>query len=210
MRSNKAHILCIALLALAAMSGLGSAQQQARQAAHGGTARRARQRLRSASAGDFRVQESGAERPGTAARKSTITNAGCVTTSSREGGAPKLVGLFKRPTLVTGEPLNDDTVKSQIRNGSANMAAYKYVLNDADLNDLLSWLHDEKCCWNSDAPPLNPRYKGNAAAPAEQLYGITHRRPEGPGQERARRADRRHHGPADLGHDRDPHHRLQP
>src|SRR6266852_3144613 len=50
-----------------------------------------------------------------------------------QGGAPKLVGLFKRATLVTGDPLNDDTVKSQIRNGSANMPAYKYVLNDADL-----------------------------------------------------------------------------
>src|SRR5580693_5868043 len=66
-----------------------------------------------------------------------------------QGGAPKLGGLFKRPTLVTGEPVNDETVKNQIRNGSPNMGAYKYALNDADLNDLESWLHDEKCCWNS-------------------------------------------------------------
>src|SRR6266403_1904001 len=29
-----------------------------------------------------------------------------------QGGAPKLGGLFKRPTLVTGEPLNDDTVRN--------------------------------------------------------------------------------------------------
>src|SRR5258708_21651568 len=49
-----------------------------------------------------------------------------------EGGAPKLVGLFKRATLVTGDPLNDDTIKNQIRNGSANMPAYKHVLSDAD------------------------------------------------------------------------------
>ena len=74
-----------------------------------------------------------------------------------QGGAPKLGGLFKRTTLVTGDPLNDDTVRNQIRNGSANMAAYKYALNDADVNDLLSYLK-EKCCWDSDAPPLNPRY----------------------------------------------------
>ncbi len=96
-----------------------------------------------------------------------------------EGGAPKLVGLFKRPTLVTGDPLNDETVKNQIRNGSANMGAYKYVLNGADLNDLVSWLHDEKCCWNSDAPPPNPRYKGGAAAPAQSLYGALTGGPKG-------------------------------
>src|SRR5881227_1170293 len=70
---------------------------------------------------------------------------------------PKLPGLFQRPTLVTGAPVNEETVKNQIRNGSANMAAYKYTLSEADLNDLFAYLR-EKCCWNSDAPPLNPRY----------------------------------------------------
>ena len=71
--------------------------------------------------------------------------------------APSLIGLFQRSTLVSGDPLTDETVRNQIRNGSANMAAYKYALNDADINDLMSYLK-EKCCWNSDAPPLNPRY----------------------------------------------------
>jgi mono/diheme cytochrome c family protein len=71
--------------------------------------------------------------------------------------APPLKGLFTHPTLVSGEPMSDEAVKNQIRNGSANMAAYKYALNDADVNDLLSYLK-EKCCWDSDAPPLNPRY----------------------------------------------------
>src|SRR5882757_2156435 len=45
-----------------------------------------------------------------------------------QGGAPKLVGLFKRPTLVTGDPVNDDTVRNHTRNGSPNMPAYKYTL----------------------------------------------------------------------------------
>jgi streptogramin lyase/mono/diheme cytochrome c family protein len=91
-----------------------------------------------------------------------------------QGGAPKLVGLFKRPNLVTGDPVNDETVKNQIRNGSASMPAYKYVLKDADLTDLVSWLHDEKCCFDSDAPPLNPRYKAAEAASAKELYaGLT-------------------------------------
>src|SRR5262249_17455096 len=65
-----------------------------------------------------------------------------------QGGAPKLAGLFKREMLVTGVALNDESERGQIRNGSANMPAYKYVLNDADLSDLMSWLHDASCCWN--------------------------------------------------------------
>ena len=88
-----------------------------------------------------------------------------------QGGAPKLAGLFTRSTMITGEPMNDDNVKNQIRNGSANMGSYKSVLSEADLNDLVSWLHDEKCCWNSDSPPPNPRYKGATAPAAKQLYG---------------------------------------
>src|SRR6478672_8901187 len=61
-----------------------------------------------------------------------------------QGGAPKLVGLFQRPTLVTGEAVNDDNVKRQILNGSANMPAYGHVFNEADIADLMSWLRDEK------------------------------------------------------------------
>src|SRR5881392_220847 len=41
---------------------------------------------------------------------------------------PKLTGLFQRPYLYNGDPMNDEAVKNQIRNGSANMAAYKYAL----------------------------------------------------------------------------------
>jgi mono/diheme cytochrome c family protein len=96
-----------------------------------------------------------------------------------EGGAPKLGGLFKRTTLVTGDPVNDDTVKNQIRNGSANMGSYKNVLSEADLNDVVSWLHDEQCCWNADQLPHNPRYKGAAAAPAQALYASLTGGPKG-------------------------------
>lgn len=71
---------------------------------------------------------------------------------------PKLDGLFRRPSLISGQPVNDETVKNQIRNGSADMAAYKYTLSESDLNDLVSFLREE-CCWNSDAPPLNPAYR---------------------------------------------------
>jgi hypothetical protein len=69
---------------------------------------------------------------------------------------PKLPGLFQRATLISGEPVSDDTVKAKIRSGGPGMAAYKYVLAESDLNDLVSYLR-EGCCWNSDSPPPNPQ-----------------------------------------------------
>jgi mono/diheme cytochrome c family protein len=71
---------------------------------------------------------------------------------------PKLTGLYQHPAMIaTGAPVNDEAVKNQIRNGSTNMAAYKYTLSEADIDDLVSFIRTE-CCWNSDAPPHNPRY----------------------------------------------------
>ena len=70
---------------------------------------------------------------------------------------PKLNDLYKRPSLVTGGPVNDDSVKTLIRNGSANMPGYKYALKDEDLNDLVSFIK-EKGFWDNDSPPLNPRF----------------------------------------------------
>jgi mono/diheme cytochrome c family protein len=72
--------------------------------------------------------------------------------------APQLTGLFQRETLLSGLPVTTETVKDRIRNGGENMAAYKYTLSDADIDDLVSFVREE-CCWNSDAPPLNPAYK---------------------------------------------------
>ena len=74
--------------------------------------------------------------------------------------APQLTGLYGRGTLLSGLPVNDTTVKDRIRNGGAGMAAYKYTLSEADLDDLVSFVRD-KCCWDSDAPPPNPRYQAH-------------------------------------------------
>jgi mono/diheme cytochrome c family protein len=71
---------------------------------------------------------------------------------------PKLTGLFQRSTLLSGQPVTDEGVKEKIRNGGPGMAAYKYTLGDADVDDLVSYLR-EKCCWDSDSPPPNPRYR---------------------------------------------------
>lgn len=73
-------------------------------------------------------------------------------------GAPQLKGLYQRSKLISGQPVNDDTVKEKIRNGGPGMAAYKYVLNDEDLNDLASYLRT-KCCWDAENPPKNPRFR---------------------------------------------------
>jgi mono/diheme cytochrome c family protein len=71
---------------------------------------------------------------------------------------PQLKGLYQKANLVSGQPVNDATVKDKLRGGGPGMPAYKYVLNDTDLNDLVSYLK-EKCCWDSDSPPPNPRYR---------------------------------------------------
>ena len=178
MRSTGTWFFLAALLAFAATLQTASAQQQARQAAtQAQPAEPARDyNQRALEIFEFRkAAQSGPDR----GKEIYYYKCWMCHNELAEGGAPKLAGLFKRATLVSGEPLNDESVKNQIRNGSANMGAYKYVLSDADLADLMSWLHDENCCWNSDAPPLNPRYKAADAAPASSLYGALTSGPKG-------------------------------
>ena len=77
--------------------------------------------------------------------------------------APDLKTVFQRKQLLSGRPTTEDGVKDEIREGGAGMAAYKYTLNDADLNDLVGYLKSD-CCWNSDSPPRNPNYRGQITA----------------------------------------------
>jgi len=49
------------------------------------------------------------------------------------------------PDVVIRGAGQQRTVKNQIRNGSADMAAYKYTLTEADIDDLVSFLRQE-CC----------------------------------------------------------------
>ncbi len=73
-------------------------------------------------------------------------------------GAPQLKDLYSHPKLISGQPVNDDTVKDKIRNGGPGMPAYKHALSEEDLTDLATYIR-EKCCWNSESPPANPRYR---------------------------------------------------
>jgi len=72
--------------------------------------------------------------------------------------APYLDNLYKRPKLISGEPINDQTVAEMIRNGSPRMPAFRYSLNDKDMADLLSYFREGKCCYEEEDPPLNPWY----------------------------------------------------
>ena len=75
--------------------------------------------------------------------------------------APSLKGIFSRANLVTGDPLNDETVAKQIRNGSAQMPAFGTALKNADIGDLVAYMH-EGCCWQETKPPANPWYRATA------------------------------------------------
>lgn len=75
--------------------------------------------------------------------------------------APTLRDLYKRPRLISGKPVNDETVAEKIRNGGPKMPAYRHVLNDTDMAELLSYFREGQCCWDEDNPPVNPWYKPN-------------------------------------------------
>ena len=76
--------------------------------------------------------------------------------------APTLRDLYKRPRLISGQPVNDQTVAAKIKTGGSNMPGYQYTLTEQDLADLVSFLREGKCCWEDfeeKEPPRNPRYK---------------------------------------------------
>src|SRR5215469_12819407 len=75
--------------------------------------------------------------------------------------APALKDIFKRATLVTGDPVNDESVAKQIRNGSPQMPSFGTTLKDVDVADLIAYLH-EGCCYEETRPPTNPWYRATA------------------------------------------------
>src|ERR1019366_1956052 len=61
--------------------------------------------------------------------------------------APSLKDLYKRPKLLSGQPVNDQTVAEQIRKGGPLMPGYQYALSDSDAAPLVSFICEGKCCW---------------------------------------------------------------
>ena len=80
------------------------------------------------------------------------------TIKAEKGAAPTLRGLYKREGLWNGDPVNDESVAKQIKDGSSRMPAFRYTLNDKDMADLLAYLRD-KCCWDENKPLSNPHYR---------------------------------------------------
>lgn len=70
--------------------------------------------------------------------------------------APLLKDLYKRPNMT------DLTVAEKVLKGGPGMPSYGTALNEADIADLLSYLRGEKCCWEGEEPPPNPRYRAGA------------------------------------------------
>ena len=54
---------------------------------------------------------------------------------------PSLKGLFKRKTLQSGKPVNDENVLAQINNGGNGMPAYGDMLSADDKANILAYLH---------------------------------------------------------------------
>jgi mono/diheme cytochrome c family protein len=54
---------------------------------------------------------------------------------------PPMVGVFKRPTLPSGAPANDDRVRSTIVNGHGLMRGFGDTIDQQDTDDLLAYLH---------------------------------------------------------------------
>lgn len=54
---------------------------------------------------------------------------------------PSLLGVYKKPTLPSGAPANDDRVTDTILNGHGLMPAIGNAIDQQDRDDLLAYLH---------------------------------------------------------------------
>ena len=87
----------------------------------------------------------------------------CHNAYSVEAGTPAalLRDVYERPMLMSGQPVNDETVADKIRNGGPIMPAYRHSLSDADIADLVAYIRSGDCCFEGEEPPPNPRYLGS-------------------------------------------------
>jgi len=73
--------------------------------------------------------------------------------------APTLEGLFSRSALITGVPVNEANVAAHIKKGGPGMPSFGTTLADADVADVVSYLHSDKCCVEGERLPANPWYR---------------------------------------------------
>jgi virginiamycin B lyase len=77
--------------------------------------------------------------------------------------APQLEGLFQRTALMTGVAVNEENVAAHIKKGGPGMPSFRTTLTDADVADLVSYLHSEKCCVEGESLPANPWYRAESS-----------------------------------------------
>ena len=72
---------------------------------------------------------------------------------------PQLKDLFKRPTFSSSDDaITEQSVADKIRKGGPGMPSFGATLKQADIADLVSYIK-EGCCFDSENPPPNPRYR---------------------------------------------------
>jgi mono/diheme cytochrome c family protein len=54
---------------------------------------------------------------------------------------PSLKGVFKKQTLPSGTPANDDRVRENILMGRAKMPGFRNLFSDEQVDDLIAYLH---------------------------------------------------------------------
>ena len=79
-----------------------------------------------------------------------------------EDRGPSMKGIYSRPRLLSGQPVNDETMAQQINHGSARMPAFQHSMSPTDITDLLAYFKSERCCLEGEDPPANPRYKAES------------------------------------------------
>jgi cytochrome c5 len=73
--------------------------------------------------------------------------------------APTLEGLFKRSALITGVSVTEENVAAHIKKGGPGMPSFGTTLSNADVADVVSYLHSDKCCVEGESLPANPWYR---------------------------------------------------
>jgi streptogramin lyase/cytochrome c5 len=72
---------------------------------------------------------------------------------------PYLKELFKRESLMSGDPMTAENVIKKIREGGPGMPAFGTTLKDSDIADVVTYIKDGKCCVEGENPGPNPWYR---------------------------------------------------
>ncbi|MBZ5643409.1 MAG: c-type cytochrome [Acidobacteriia bacterium] len=71
---------------------------------------------------------------------------------------PALKSLYKHDTMMSGDPVNDESVIAKIKEGGPGMPSFKTTLSETDMKDLATYIREGKCCVEGEDPPANPLY----------------------------------------------------